>query len=204
MKMAEKKRSKQHSPGRPRSEASKTAILEATVELLEESGYAALTIEAIASRAGVGKSTIYRWWSNKDFVIFDAFLLSTETTLFFLEEGSLRENFRQQLQSLATTLNSALGRTVVGLVAGSGDKSEIAAAFHNHFLKSRREDAKRVIKRAITEGEIQFTPNLDIVADMFYGPVYYRLLIQKKNVDSTFIDTLVDQVMKSICGSEVR
>jgi len=200
--MAEKKQSKQHSPGRPRSEASRIAILDATVELLEESGYEELTIEAIAARAGVGKSTIYRWWSNKSFVVFDAFLVSTESTLFFLEEGSLRENFRQQLQSLAVTLNSALGRTIIGLVAGSGDKSEIAAAFHNDFLNSRRKDAKRVIERAITEGEIQFTPNLDIIADMFYGPLYYRLLIQKKIVDSSFIDTLVDQVMKSICPSQ--
>jgi len=196
--MTEHKQSKLQSPGRPRSEASKTAILNATVELLEESGYEALTIEAIAARAGVGKSTIYRWWSNKSFVVFEAFLVSTESTLFFLEDVTLRGNFRQQLNSLATTLNSALGRTVVGLVAGSGDDSEISAAFHNDFLKSRREDAIRVIERAITKGEIQYTTNLDIIADMFYGPVYYRLLIQKKIVDATFIDTLVDQVMKSL------
>ncbi|WP_071394298.1 TetR/AcrR family transcriptional regulator [Bacillus tuaregi] len=197
--MAENKRLKQHSPGRPRSAASETAILNATVDLLEESGYEALTIEAIAQRAGVGKSTIYRWWPNKASVVFDAFLTSTETSLYFLEHSTFRDNFRQQLQSLATILNSALGRTVVGLVAGSGEDSEIAVAFHKEFLKSRREDAIRVIERAIVEAEIQYTTNMEIIADMFYGPIYYRLLIQKKVVDSTFIDTLLDQVMKSIC-----
>ena len=78
--MTEKKQSKQHSVGRPRSEASKIAILNATIDLLEESGYSTLTIEAIAAHAGVGKATIYRWWANKSFLVLDAFLMSTETT----------------------------------------------------------------------------------------------------------------------------
>lgn len=60
--MSEKKQSKQHSVGRPRSEASKTAILNATIDLLEETGYTALTVEAIATHASVGKATIYRWF----------------------------------------------------------------------------------------------------------------------------------------------
>jgi AcrR family transcriptional regulator len=196
--MLEEKRPKQHSGGRPRSEESKNAILNATVDLLEESGYSNLTIEAIASHAGVGKSTIYRWWPNKSYLVFDAFLMSTETHLYFLEKVSLRENFRQHLHYLATILNSTLGRTVVGLVAGSGEESEFARAFYLNFLKSRREDAKRILEHAIAQGEIQSTIDLDVVSDMLYAPVYYRILIYKKKVDSEFINTLVDQVMKSI------
>ena len=98
--MSEEKRTKQHSGGRPRNEESKNAILNATVDLLEESGYSNLTIEAIAAHAGVGKSTIYRWWPNKSYLVFDAFLMSTETHLYFLEKVSLRENFRQHLHYL--------------------------------------------------------------------------------------------------------
>lgn len=196
--MSEKKQTKQPSVGRPRSETSKIAILDATVDLLEEFGYSSLTIEAIAARAGVGKSTIYRWWSNKAFLVFDAFLMSTETHLYFLEKASLRENFRQHLHYLATILNGTLGRTVVGLVAGSEEESEMARAFYTNFLKSRREDAKWILDRAIAQGEIQSTIDLDVVSDMLYAPVYYRILIYKKKVDSKFIDTLVDQVMKGI------
>ncbi len=196
--MSEKKQSKQHSVGRPRSEASKTAILNATIELLEETGYTTLTIEAIAAHAGVGKATIYRWWSNKAFLVLDAFFMTTEPHLYFLEEKSIRENFRHQLHDLAKILNSTLGRTIVALVAESGENSEMAQAFYTYFLIPRRKDAKLIVERAITQGEIHDTINLDVVLDMLYGPVYFRILIYKKTVDADFIDTLVDQVMISI------
>lgn len=198
--MSDKEQSelKKHSVGRPRSEASKTAILNATIDLLEESGYSNLTIEAIAARAGVGKATIYRWWPNKSILVLDAFLMSTESRLNFQENTSIRENFRQQLHTLANVFNGILGRTVVALVAETGTDSEIAKAFYTYYLKPRREDAILILERAIAQGEIQAGINLDVVSDMLYGPVYFRILIYKKKVDSKFIDTLVGQVMKGI------
>ena len=196
--MTEKKQSKQNSIGRPRSQAAKTAILNATIDLLEETGYSTLTIEAIATHAGVGKATIYRWWSNKAFLVLDAFFMTTDPHLYFLEKTSIRENFQQQLYDLAKILNGTLGRTVVALVAEGGEDSEIPEAFYTYFLIPRRKDAKLILERAITQGEIQDKINLDVVLDMLYGPVYFRILIYKKKVDAEFIDTLVDQVMISI------
>lgn len=199
--MSEKQQTKQHSVGRPRSEASKIAILNATIELLEENGYPTLTIEAIAAHAGVGKATIYRWWANKSFLVLDAFLMSTETRLHFHDKTSIRENFSQQLRTLANVLNGTLGRTMVALVAESEEDSEIAKAFYTYYLNPRREDAKMILERAIVQGEIQATINLDVVLDMLYGPVYFRILIYKKKVDAAFIDTLVDQVMNGISAT---
>jgi AcrR family transcriptional regulator len=195
MKMTEKKQSV---VGRPRSESSKIAILNATIDLLEKSGYSTLTIEAIAAHAGVGKATIYRWWANKSFLVFDAFLMSTETHMYFLEKTSIRENFRQQLHTLANVLNGTLGRTMIALVAESGEDSELAKAFYTNYLNPRREDAKMILERAIAQGEIESTINIDVASDMLYGPIYFRILIYKKKVDAEFIDTLVDQVMKGI------
>ena len=189
---------KQSVVGRPRSESSKIAILNATIDLLKKSGYSTLTIEAIAAHAGVGKATIYRWWANKSFLVFDAFLMSTETHMYFLEKTSIRENFRQQLHTLANVLNGTLGRTMIALVAESGEDSELAKAFYTNYLNPRREDAKMILERAIAQGEIQSTINIDVASDMLYGPIYFRILIYKKKVDAEFIDTLVDQVMKGI------
>lgn len=199
--MTEKNQSKQHYVGRPRSEASKIAILNATIDLLEKSGYSMLTIEAIAAHAGVGKATIYRWWANKSFLVLDAFLMSTETHMYFQEKTSIRENFRQQLYTLANVLNGTLGRTMVALVAESGEDSEIAKSFYTYYLKPRRKDAKMVLERAIAEGEIQATIHLDVASDMLYGPIYFRILIYKEKVDAAFIDQLVDQVMIGIGAS---
>jgi AcrR family transcriptional regulator len=198
--MTEKKPSKQHSVGRPRSESSKIAILNATIDLLDKSGYSTLTIEAIAAHAGVGKATIYRWWANKSFLVLDAFLMSTETHMYFLEKTSIRENFRQQLHTLANVLNGTLGRTMIALVAESGEDSELAKAFYTNYLNPRREDAKMILERAIAQGELQSTINIDVASDMLYGPIYFRILIYKKKVDAEFIDTLVNQVMEGICA----
>ena len=87
---------------------------------------------------------------------------------------------------------------MVALVAESEEDSEIAKAFYTYYLNPRREDAKLILERAITQGEIQATINLDVVSDMLYGPVYFRILIYKKKVDAEFIDILVDQVMFGI------
>lgn len=184
--------------GRPRSEAAKKAILQAVIQLLEETSYSDLTIESIANVAGVGKATIYRWWTHKTFLVLDAFLLTVETNLKFHENTTFRENFRQHLNTLSAMLNSSLGRTIVSLVAESGADSELANKFTSEYLKPRREQSRKLLQAAIDNGEIQPSINLDIVLDMFYGPVYFRILIYKKDVDSTYIDSLIEQVMKGI------
>ncbi|SOC06031.1 TetR family transcriptional regulator [Ureibacillus xyleni] len=184
--------------GRPRSEASKTAILQAVIQLLEETPFSDLTIERIANTAGVGKATIYRWWSHKTFLVLDAFLMSVNSNLKFHENTTFRENFRQHLYNLSSVLNSSLGRTIISLVAESGVNSELANKFYTEYLKPRREESRILLKAAIAQREIQPSIHLDIVLDMFYGPVYFRLLIYKKEVDSTYVDSLINQVMKGI------
>ncbi|CAI8884741.1 TetR/AcrR family transcriptional regulator [Brevibacillus sp. IT-7CA2] len=197
-KMSDNDSNKRRPVGRPRSELSKNAIIEALITLLEESGFAALTIEAIATQAGVGKATIYRWWPNKSALLLDAFLMTTEPNIRLNEEVSVEENFRNQLQNLAKVFNSAIGRTTIAMVADSGADSEEAKAFASAYLKPNRELAKKLLTRGIDRGEIKPQEDFDVLLDMFYGPVYFRVLIHKKKLDHTFVDMLVEQVMKSI------
>lgn len=196
--MTDKKQQTRQSTGRPRSEASKAAIINATIELLEEHGYSTLSIEAIAMHAGVGKATIYRWWGNKALLILDAFLISTKEQIELKEKENIHESFRQQLQNLATVFNSPIGRTVIAIIAESGADSELAKAFHSSYLYPRREEAKKVLEHGISKGELCPTIDLDIALDLLYGPIYLRMLIFKKELDVAFIDDLVDHVMKGI------
>jgi AcrR family transcriptional regulator len=186
------------SAGRPRSEASKNAILNATIDLLEQSGYASMTIEGIASHAGVSKATIYRWWNNKTMLVMDAFLILIAPQIEFHEAGSIRESYLKQLQGLSNVLNSTIGRTMLSIISESEQGSEVVKAFHTHYIVPRRADAKSILEKGIIRGEVRSEIDLDVVLDMIYGPLYFRVLIYKKTLDQSFLETLVDYTMKAI------
>ncbi|KYZ77830.1 hypothetical protein AXX12_17360 [Anaerosporomusa subterranea] len=194
--MKDKKHISCHSVGRPRSEASRRAIIEATIYLLENNGYATLSIEGIAAQAGVSKATIYRWWKNKAAVVMDAFFISITPQIQFLDTTSTRENFRRQLQSLAKVFNSTIGQTMLTIIAESGKDSEVARSFYLSYLAPNRLAAKRFLERGIAQGEINSSIDQDVALDMLYGPIYFLVLIYKKELDETYIDTLVDQVLR--------
>ena len=194
-------RKKEHSHeqgGRPRSELSTVAILKATIELLEENGYSALSVEAIATRAGVGKTTIYRWWSNKEYLLLDVFLRVTQSEVQFKEHASIQQNFSQLLISLTNVLSSTVGRTMLSIVAQSGPDSEIANKFYSSYLQPRRHGGKKILESAITKGEIRNNVILDLVLDMLFGPIYFRILVYKDNPSVEYIESLVDQVLEGI------
>src|ERR1700683_5853817 len=87
-------------PGRPRSEQARLSILRSTLQLLGKNGFSELTIEAVAAHAGVGKATVYRWWSNKAALIADAFASSTTRKLHFPDTGSVRTDMSQQVRQV--------------------------------------------------------------------------------------------------------
>src|SRR5580704_9361239 len=99
------KRGRKRSPGRPRSEQARVAILRSTLKLLGENGFSELTIEAVAARAGVGKATVYRWWPNKAALIADAFASSTTRKLHFPDTGSVRADMSQQMHQVIKIFN---------------------------------------------------------------------------------------------------
>ncbi|MED3854302.1 TetR/AcrR family transcriptional regulator [Priestia megaterium] len=173
-------------------------ILDSTIKVLNESGYSSLTIEAIAIQAGVGKSTIYRWWNSKADLVLDAFLMTTDSTFQFDIKKSVRHNFEQQLINLSIVFNTKLGRSMLAIIV---DNREIAERFYTSYLSLRRKDATSFLKTAIAKGEIKPDINIDIVLDMLFGPIYFRTLIFNQEPDHHFISELVQQVMISILPS---
>lgn len=172
--------------GRPRSEESKAAILEATWQLLQSIPLKRLSIEAISREAGVGKTTIYRWWPSKTAVAVDAFLAQIEAVLPFPETKTVAESLVLQVQQVVKAFQGDVGRIVAGIVAEGQDDPEALTSFCDRFLNPRREVARQVIQKGIDSGELDSALDLDVAMDILYGPIYYRLLLQHLPLDEEF------------------
>lgn len=173
----------------------KSEILGATIELLESINYSSLTIEAVAARSSVGKTTIYRWWKHKSDLVFDAFIAKTETLFEFDLTKSTYENFVQQLLTLTSVLKSGIGRAVLTVVA---EEKEIAAKFLNDYLTPRRVETKKILQAGVDKGEIQDNIDFGIILDMLYGPIYFKFILFNRIPDQAYIESLVTQVIKGI------
>lgn len=184
------------SAGRPRSVESQQAILNATWKLLMEGTVRDLSIEAIAREAGVGKTTIYRWWSSKTAVVIDAFLAKVTSEIPFPKEYKAAQALKGQVISLVKAFSGDYGRIVGEIIAeGRGDK-EALKSFRERFLLPRRAIALAVIERGIQSGE--FDPNLDpeMAMDILYGPIYYRLLVGHLPLDEKFAIALGERALR--------
>jgi AcrR family transcriptional regulator len=162
--------------GRPRSEKARTAILEAAFELLAERGFPGFAIEAVAIRAGVAKTTIYRWWPSKADLAIDAFLSATDEELRLAETGSAERDFRAHIADLAVLLRGQRGRAFAGMLAGSAADPALAYALANQVLAPRRSWGLERILRARDAGELR--PGVDPAAalSVLYGPLWAPLL----------------------------
>ncbi len=184
---------------RRRSERSHQAILKAAAELLEEKGYGGVCIEAIATRAGVGKQTIYRWWSSKAAVIMETYAAQDTRNVPTPDTGKVEEDLCQILRQLFTILTTTtVGYAVAGLVAEAQTDSNVAVAFRDLFVADHREAIRTVLSQGITSGEIRPDLNLELGIDAIYGPIWYRLLVKHAPLDDAFAEELVNLVMEGI------
>ncbi|MDP4160296.1 MAG: TetR-like C-terminal domain-containing protein, partial [Bacillota bacterium] len=93
-----------------------------------------------------------------------------------------------------------IGRTIISIVAQSGPDSEIAKRFYSSYLLPRRNGAKKILESAITKGEIRNNLFLELVMDMLFGPIYFRILVYKDTPSVQYIECLVDQVLEGIAS----
>jgi len=182
-----------------RSEHTHRAILSAAAALLEEVGYASLTIQAIAERAGVSNKTIYRWWSNKAAVVMEAFALATSDVVAIPDTGSLRADLLAFIQA-AFVVHQTLkfGATMASLVAAIQTDLTLATAFREQFIAQRRDAVRQLLERAIQRGELPASTDVEAVIDGIYGPLFYRLLVGHAPLDNQFAEALVDQLLMGV------
>ncbi len=192
---------KKRTPGRPRSEEARTAILTSALEIFEKSGFGGLTIEAVAERAGVGKATIYRWWPNKAALIADSFKSAVVRDTRFPDTGSIRKDLRTQLQRLAVIFRGPRGRILRSLIGGGQSDPELIAAFRTRWLLPRRAEALEVLDRAVQRGELPRSVDPNALLDSLYGPLYFRMLVGHGALDSKFVEQICDAVVSGFIQS---
>lgn len=185
-------------PGRPRSDAVRSAVLEATNSLLSEVGFSGLTMEGIAARAGVGKATLYRWWPGKGAVAMEAFLAAVSPKIAFPQTDSAVADITTQMLRLAEAYRGTTGRVVCELIALGQADPEILTAFLEGYMFPRRDAAKDVLRRGVASGEIRANVDLDIMVDALYGPIFHRMLLCHRPLDDAFVQHLAALVFAGL------
>jgi AcrR family transcriptional regulator len=185
-------------PGRKRSEESRLAILVAAFELVGEVGYAGLTIEGIASRAGCGKQTIYRWWPSKAHVLLEALAVKADLYVTNADHGSYPADLRAFLDD---TYRLGSQHRVVDilrvLMAEAQINEEFGQLFRGAFLLRRREALQVVLDRARTRGDLPPHPAASTVLDIVFGTLWYRLLATRQPVDDELIEEIIATVTQT-------
>lgn len=187
--------------GRPRSVESEQAILAAAWCLLQHNNASKISIEAIAREAGVGKTTIYRWWPNKTAILVDAFLAQIEPSILFPKAETATEALVLQMKSVVRALSSDAGRIVAEIIAEGQRDSDALDSFRDRFLNIRRDAARQIILQGIEAGEFDPNLNTDVAMDILYGPIYYRLLVRHLPLDEAFSTQLSHLVIPCLAAS---
>ncbi|MFJ5999940.1 TetR/AcrR family transcriptional regulator [Streptomyces sp. NPDC092370] len=161
--------------GRPRDERSGAAILQAAAELVVESGYAAMSIGAVAARASVGKDTIYRRWSGKPDLVYEAVFTAADTAD-LPDTGTLEGDLTAVVQSLVEEFSApAAAAALPGLLADFAATPQLRATIRSRFLQPAKKRLVAVFDRAEQRDETGADLPIDLVLDTLAGAVFFHL-----------------------------
>jgi AcrR family transcriptional regulator len=192
--------------GRPRSEKAHKAILDAAAELLLARGLSAVSMDAVAERAGVSKATIYRWWPTKETLALDALFTDWATVRPHPRDtGSLRGDLLSLLRPWARLASSQpYGRVIAALLAEVQTDPAFAAEYRNRVVEPRRDQARAIFRRAIERAEISPDTKIEVALDLLYGPLYHRLLHGHAPLNDRFTQDVIDMALSGIQPAQDR
>jgi len=186
--------------GRPRDEAARRRILNAALELMDETSFTQVTIEAIAERAGASKTTVYRWWPNKAQLAIEAFREAVAPELPLRDTGSLHKDLTLQMQNFARVLSGRGGRMLRSFLVAARCDPEVAEAFRTIWSDPRRAEAKSMLRQKQSTGQLRQDADLDLVLDSLYGPLYYRFLVKNEAPSQKYAESLAALVIQGLGG----
>ena len=186
--------------GRPRDPERDQAIVEATLELLAEEGYARLSIEAVAQRAGVGKPTLYRRWDSKAQLVVAA-LHAAQVEPRVPAGAPVRERLVALLEDMVANWRRKRTRLLMaGLIGELPRDPELATALREAFVSKRRRVLFRIFDDAIAAGELPADLDHDLAADMLAAPIMLRALVMGSALPASLAPTVVDAFLYGVAG----
>lgn len=186
--------------GRPRDSKATALILRTALELGEELGFDGLTVEGIAARAGVAKTTIYRRWPNVWGIVMDAVLAEMNRAAPIQVRPTARTSFTASMRLLARCYRGRQGKLMRLLLGRAQMDERLRDAVQNRWVEPRREIARKIVLDGIEAGELRAGLDPDTVLDALYGPFYHRLLVPYEDcaMSDAYIDRLIDTVFRGI------
>lgn len=187
-------------PGRKRDEATRSAILKAAFDLIDEEGYRGFTIEGVAARSGAGKTTVYRWWPTKEDLAFDALVSQFGDVPEGAKPESVIDGIRVYMRRLAASFAGKPGRVLASIVGGGQCQVDAAERFRERFLAPRREKGRMALQHGIAIGELRPDIDIDAALDALISPFFFRLLWRLGPCDADWADRLSDQLIRGLAA----
>jgi AcrR family transcriptional regulator len=185
--------------GPRRSESVRLAVLHAADDLLVERGFAALTIEGIAQRAGVAKQTIYRWWKSKVDILLDTLTDDAREALEWRAEdgGNVEESLTSHLQRVADFFEEPAGQVLQALLGHAQLDDDTAASLRAGFLREQRDRDVAGLRDLLARDQDLAVDErtLDHLVDLLLGPLYYRVLVFGAPIDRELVDSTTRLVL---------
>ena len=181
----------------PRIERSQQVILGAALEELGEIGYGGFTIESVAARAGVGKSTIYRYWPDKLALITDAFQTFHEKTLPDVDSGSPREKVARVLRHVAEVVAGSTFSSCIPALIDAAERDQQLRKFYFRFQRDARQPLIKVIADGVVDGSFPSHIDPELAAFALLGAIFLCRLTTSKRFDPKNVGDLIDTVLRN-------
>lgn len=182
-------------PGRPRSEPARRAVLDAALRLVRRDGYPAVTIKGIAEEAGVGRQTVYRWWDSKAAILLEAIIDLAAPIAEPVQTADPVHDLRETLRG-SFGLSPVAGPIISGLMADATHDAAVMDQLQTELLARRRATVRELLERAQREGLAGKGADLDLVTDMVWGTMWYRIVSRHAPVDEALADEVTEAALR--------
>ena len=182
-------------PGRPRSAETERAILDAAIDLLVEVGFGGLSMEAVASRAGVGKAAIYRRFSSKEELVVESLRSHNVGLIPLVDTGDIRADLLVMLEGVRRAMAGDDGPVMTAFVSEKARYPELRAEYDRAFVQGRRAHLRHIMAQAVQRGDLPPATDVDLLAEMGPAILAYRLMVQHRPLDADLPRRIVDQLL---------